>query len=68
MPLVDDISENVVVRQAAVAVLVTWRPSSGWYQRLAANTWREPFHQMASFMTSVIESVSRSTDQHYHTQ
>ena len=68
MPLVDDMNEDVKVRQAAIAVLITWHPSSGWYQRLAVKTWWEPNYKMTSYMASVFERISRYTDHHWHTQ
>lgn len=65
MPIVEGYEQRPYVRQAALAALVTWRPSASWWQRIGVSTWREPSNDVASFIYTLLESVAHNTDPFY---
>ena len=53
-----DISDNTEVRQTAIGVLLSWEPDEGFWQQMAALTWREKSKSMVAFISSTIHGVA----------
>jgi hypothetical protein len=65
MPIVHNIREDAYLRQMAIKVLVTYKPTASWWQRLATSTWREPSKSVGSFIYYLIKNNYYNTDLEY---
>ncbi|RXG71214.1 Hemolymph clottable protein [Armadillidium vulgare] len=68
MPIVQNIKEDPYLRQVAITVLISFRPSPTWWQRLSASTWREPSKSVGSFIYYLIKSYTYNKNTDFGTE
>ncbi|XP_076060650.1 hemolymph clottable protein-like [Oratosquilla oratoria] len=59
--------EHHMVRIAAIGSLLTWKPDTAWWHRLAVASWRDPSRQMQSYISHIIRSVAERHGEKFDT-
>ncbi|XP_076060656.1 hemolymph clottable protein-like isoform X2 [Oratosquilla oratoria] len=67
MPVFEYQGEHHIVRMAAIGSLLTWKPRTAWWHRLAVASWRDPSRQMQSYISHFIESVAERHGEKFDT-
>ncbi|XP_076060657.1 hemolymph clottable protein-like [Oratosquilla oratoria] len=67
MPVFEYQGEHHMVRIAAIGSLLTWKPDTAWWHRLAVASWRDPSRQMQSYISHIIRSVAERHGEKFDT-
>ncbi|XP_076036691.1 hemolymph clottable protein-like [Oratosquilla oratoria] len=58
MPVFENQGDHHAVRIAAIGSLLSWKPDTAWWHRLAIASWKDSSRQMQSFISHLINSVA----------